>query len=187
MAVTYYSKMVVADITALKSLTDASDPAIADGIFLAVADNGEGNPDWYYYDSSGADSESLPDIVEPTTASGRWYRFRGETSSGGGVQATGSTTPVGNVTPGAVNSLYVQRVTTGQTKEVIWLATGVTNSDWVAISSTPIIDTTIGDPDGAYTADLTGQIWLYIQTGYGTPVINKYIAEEAGTTNWQAW
>jgi hypothetical protein len=71
----YYEKMVVPDIAALKELTTLSTPAIADGIFMAVADRGDGSPDWYYYKETSTDVEALPQIVEPTTSPGRWFQF----------------------------------------------------------------------------------------------------------------
>lgn len=75
MTVPYFDRMIVADIATLKTLTDVTTPAIADGIFIAVEDIGGNEKGWYYYDALSTETASEPLIITPTSGIGRWFKF----------------------------------------------------------------------------------------------------------------
>jgi hypothetical protein len=76
MAVPYYERLVVENIAALKALTISTTPAIADGIFIGVANDGSGYPAWYYYDSASTATTLGVDIIQPDSpTTGRWFVY----------------------------------------------------------------------------------------------------------------
>lgn len=63
----------VADITALKAVNTSQETTWKDRGSLLVEDQGS----WYRLDRQSSAAESLPDIVSPTTGSGRWIKVGG--------------------------------------------------------------------------------------------------------------
>lgn len=105
----------------------------------------------------------------------------------GGLQGTGTGSPVDSVTPVAVNSLYMQRTTTSPFKQVLWVSTGLNSSDWIVLLASAIRRTNaIGSPNGVITADQSGQILVDITIdGYGiTSAATVYVS--GGGTTWYA-
>lgn len=105
----------------------------------------------------------------------------------GGLQGTGTGSPVGSVTPVALNSLYMQRTTSSPFKQVLWVSTGFNSSDWIVLLASAIRRTNaIGSPNGVITADQSGQILVDITVdGYGvTSAATVYVS--GGGTAWYA-
>lgn len=109
-----------------------------------------------------------------------------------GLQQTGVNSPVNNVVPIAINSLYLQQTNAiSGTKQVLWVATGLTSSDWIVLIASAIRRTNPGNysatnPNGIVTADHVGQLLVDIVTnGYGvTTTATVYVA--GGGTTWYA-
>lgn len=129
-------------------------------------------------------------IVSGTT----FYRATG-TSAGNVVSALaavssgyfyGNTSPIGNVTPNAVNELFIyeesQTVPYFRNKLVFYLSTGLTNTDWTVIDGTAwvTVGDTIPSPIGNNTPDFIGQIWV---NGETNPYSGISIFTATGLTN----
>lgn len=91
-----YTALVVANIAALKALTNSTEPKRVDGVFLVVEDNGEGDRAWYQYSASSTTAENLPKIVNPNDGVGRWLQFAGGGDGGGTAPLTFVTGNTGN-------------------------------------------------------------------------------------------
>lgn len=101
-----YESLVVDNVTTLKSLSSSTSPRRVDGVFIAVADNGNSVPGWYRYDNSRSDAESLPEIAAPGDDVGRWIAFAGG-GGGGGVAATVSSSAPNRAPLAAGEQWYV--------------------------------------------------------------------------------
>lgn len=102
---------------------------------------------------------------------------------GGGVQGIGSTSPLNSVTPTAVNSLYVQRVTTDPKKEVLWVAAGGSSADWVVASASSMRRVSASNPNGVVTADTPGQFLInYTNDAYGNATAATVYVSGGGAT-----
>lgn len=104
-----------------------------------------------------------------------------------GLQETGANSPVGNAVPIAINSLYLQRTTSSPFRQVLWVSTGLTNSDWIVLVASAIRRTNaIGSPNGVITADQAGQLLIDITTdGYGVTTAATVYTSGGGTA-WYA-
>lgn len=101
---------------------------------------------------------------------------------GGGVQGIGSTSPLYSVTPTAASSLYVQRVTTDPKKEVLWVATGGSSTDWVVASASSMRRVSASNPNGVVTADTPGQLLInYTNDAYGNATAATVYVSGGGT------
>lgn len=174
---------VVPDINALKAIV-ASVRAPDLPICVGSEDS------WYLYKPSATAAETLPNVVEPDDAIGRWYKMQAAPPTGGGVGTGGAATIAvisapPNTVPGAIgesvlqysstsgnqavqynDSAYVEQTFTLDykiTRRSLWIATGTTPSSWVRASSadTEIEYLNIAD---SYKADWfmkLGVIYLY--------------------------
>lgn len=106
---------------------------------------------------------------------------------GGGVTGVSETSPVGVETPGGLNELWIQNVTSGSyPRTTYWLSTGLTSNDWTAIGGRPVVAEDIS-PDGSFTAEYLGQIYFRFAPGeYGGPptLHSTYVALTLDDSGW---
>ena len=112
--------------------------------------------------------------------------------TGVGVQGTGVNSPLpagsesgqspsgANILPASTGSIYIQRRTTPDTRDVIWVATGQTSSSWTVAASSTVLTTDAGNPNGVVWGDRVGQFLADLNSSTGT--VTTYVA--AGNYSW---
>lgn len=155
---------------------------LVDEMFYAVSNRGDGFPAFYQYRAAGAEALDANVIIDCTNGSGQFKMFGAGGGGGGGLQGIGSGRPSGSVSPDSVNSLYLQRVTSDPSREVLWVATGTSNTSWVVAQASSIRGDGYGSPDDYVIADQAGQYFIDIDTSSG--YIDTFIATAADDTQW---
>lgn len=143
----YYERMLVADIAALKALDTTTTPQIDDTIFIAVRNLGDGDPAWYYYDVTATEEELLPNIVTPTSGTGRWFLFSGKGLNGVTVL------DVPNRKPLYINEIWTQ-LDLGSSGE------NTVNSVWLGVKTEGEIN--LGSGTGGIVNIVGGGAWQQI-------------------------
>ena len=116
--------------------------------------------------------------------------YGGGSSGGGGSSVTvGVVTPIGNVTPGAADEIYIWDYSTPPggsgnsqgTKQVYYRSTGTNNTDWEAYGGTAVIYLDSSIFDEGDSADFVGQHAYQFSSGSSSPSYNAgYVAYQVG-------
>lgn len=109
----------------------------------------------------------------------------------GGVQGIGTASPLNSITPTGTNSLYVQRTTspsdTQGAREVLWVASGTTDSSWVVATASTIRRNSTSNPDGTVIADHPSQFLVNFSVDvYGNSTAATLYVSGTGSTSWYA-